>query len=608
MSNQISNFKFWCQKVMPMVYDDSLSYYELLNKVVAKLNECINSNNTIANGFEQLKAFIDNYFNTLDIQDEINAKLDAMATDGTLDEIINQHIFGGIRNQLNDLENTKAEKSDLELQTERINQIISGASADPNAELVDIRTEYDGTTAATAGDAVRAQITAALVNSGSFSDFYNNTANISIDTNNATITVGENVGFMTQRGFVFVPKGDYIYTKQTAYEASYFCVYDLKNNTVRAFEGLTGMTVNDVILFGFYSGQIMLCKFVTGNFTINGNVVDTFPLHKFATPIFYNGSCQIFTAENAVQVNMFYPIISDGINYFLNADPSGVMAYKDGINWNYNVWICVDFGSNRLAIVNGSMLPVNYCPLGIVDRNGVLHGASQETLNRFTFGAGNGVYNHVFGANGVYFGDSVTAGVGTDETNPWQYAYPVTTSGMLGASNTNMGFGGSRLTNTGDAGTIEHSFLNRMTSIPDNMDYLVIMGGLNDYFNNVPLGQPNSTSEVEVYGAINKILEYCINRFPTKCILVVSPFVGYDGAANGQGYSVEDLTGVWENRCRHYNVPFLDFYKYGGMGYTLESRQNAYYPASDRTHPNIAGQKHIGYVIANFIKRHFYKN
>lgn len=34
-------FKFWCQKVLPAVYDDSLSYYELLCKVVDELNKVI---------------------------------------------------------------------------------------------------------------------------------------------------------------------------------------------------------------------------------------------------------------------------------------------------------------------------------------------------------------------------------------------------------------------------------------------------------------------------------------------------------------------------------------------------------------------------------------
>ena len=38
---KIDKVKFWCYKVLPLVYDDSLSYYELLCKVVGKLNELI---------------------------------------------------------------------------------------------------------------------------------------------------------------------------------------------------------------------------------------------------------------------------------------------------------------------------------------------------------------------------------------------------------------------------------------------------------------------------------------------------------------------------------------------------------------------------------------
>lgn len=34
-------FIFWSQKVIPLVYDESLSYYEVLGKVVQKLNELI---------------------------------------------------------------------------------------------------------------------------------------------------------------------------------------------------------------------------------------------------------------------------------------------------------------------------------------------------------------------------------------------------------------------------------------------------------------------------------------------------------------------------------------------------------------------------------------
>ena len=41
----VGQFRYWCQKVLPAVYDDSLSYYELLCKVIAKLNELIEKDN-----------------------------------------------------------------------------------------------------------------------------------------------------------------------------------------------------------------------------------------------------------------------------------------------------------------------------------------------------------------------------------------------------------------------------------------------------------------------------------------------------------------------------------------------------------------------------------
>ena len=47
MIGDIKTFKFWCQKVLPLVYDDSLSYYELLCKVVNYLNKVIEDVNSI---------------------------------------------------------------------------------------------------------------------------------------------------------------------------------------------------------------------------------------------------------------------------------------------------------------------------------------------------------------------------------------------------------------------------------------------------------------------------------------------------------------------------------------------------------------------------------
>ena len=84
-------FRYWCQKVLPLVYDDSLSYYELLCKVVDYLNKTMEDVETlhgdvtnIHQAYVELQSYVNNYFSTLDVQEEINKKLDVMASDGSL--------------------------------------------------------------------------------------------------------------------------------------------------------------------------------------------------------------------------------------------------------------------------------------------------------------------------------------------------------------------------------------------------------------------------------------------------------------------------------------------------------------------------------------------
>lgn len=87
-------FRFWCQKVLPIVYDDSLSYYELLNKVVNYLNNAIrdisslaDNNTALYNAFIALQNYVNDYFDSLDVEEAIDNKLDRMAESGELTQI-----------------------------------------------------------------------------------------------------------------------------------------------------------------------------------------------------------------------------------------------------------------------------------------------------------------------------------------------------------------------------------------------------------------------------------------------------------------------------------------------------------------------------------------
>ena len=101
---RLGAFRFWCQKVLPLVYDDSLSYYELLCKVVKYLNDTMQAVNDLTDVVED---FLDSGEFTQAIED----KLDEMAEDGTLAELINQEVFGEINEELADL-NTRVDSLD----------------------------------------------------------------------------------------------------------------------------------------------------------------------------------------------------------------------------------------------------------------------------------------------------------------------------------------------------------------------------------------------------------------------------------------------------------------------------------------------------------------
>jgi hypothetical protein len=55
----LNTFKFWCQKVLPLVYDDSLSYYEILCKVVDYINNMIENQKEFTNELAKLKSELD---------------------------------------------------------------------------------------------------------------------------------------------------------------------------------------------------------------------------------------------------------------------------------------------------------------------------------------------------------------------------------------------------------------------------------------------------------------------------------------------------------------------------------------------------------------------
>lgn len=143
---------------------DAVTNYQLLCKVVEYLNKLIDNSNKQNDNITQLEQnfitlynYVKDYFDNLDVQEEINKKLDEMAADGTLGNIIEPFF--------NDFKKSISEQNDkiivLENRMNTFSSLPSGSTSG-DAELIDIRVPASGfnnnKTYSTAGEAVRGQV------------------------------------------------------------------------------------------------------------------------------------------------------------------------------------------------------------------------------------------------------------------------------------------------------------------------------------------------------------------------------------------------------------------------------------------------------------------
>lgn len=142
-------FVQFCCAAVPMVFDDSLSYYEALCAMWKYLDETvkvINNNALVTEDYiakvEELHEYVEHYFDNLDVQQEINNKLDAMVEDGTLTSIIGYYVDDTIVPMI-DAQNSRIVHVEQELAS-----VASGSPlvASSTAEMTDTTRVYVNTT------------------------------------------------------------------------------------------------------------------------------------------------------------------------------------------------------------------------------------------------------------------------------------------------------------------------------------------------------------------------------------------------------------------------------------------------------------------------------
>lgn len=610
-------FKFWCQKVLPLVYDDSLSYYELLNKVVDYLNNTIkdvsaleNNTNEIYRAYLRLQEYVNLYFERLDVQTEIDNKLDQMVEDGTFDQIINSKLFDNLDARVRT--NTTAIYG---LNTTKITRNQSGVIT-YDMLSPDLQRMMTGTAVPLPTVGANTVNTAAIQTGAVTGLKMANSAKVT--TLNGKIQIDYDLKTIT------IPVGSNFTSAGNSAQISQAITLDYSTFTNGAYwiQLVPADTANNVPVTGLISASRDMNNYILGRL-FYGEFYWTSPviIEDVNAPLSMSYGSPVELRLNRViidlQNNRIIPsrsanmLLNIGGNYVnINTTNSEASNYQDDIE------ITVDFGllaydsvTNKLVALNGM---ANYS-----DRYSILGGWNRP-YNKATLiipytVITNATKNFNVCSQIMAIGDSITAGAGT--SRPYcDVIEKISGIRILnyGIGSTGYGFDLPAGTHLAGQGTTEvginteigaeNSFYNRVKYFIDNgtaQDIILLFGGTNDWSANI---QPE-TFATSVRNAISYAHERGYRVGVIGPIRRKANTVNQDGIpVNSLGLTIQDYSNIIKNITQTIGVPFLEMTKCG-LDPTVDGNKTKYF--TDNVHPNNKGQEVLAINILNFVKANF---
>ncbi|EPB8179160.1 GDSL-type esterase/lipase family protein [Clostridium perfringens] len=146
----------------------------------------------------------------------------------------------------------------------------------------------------------------------------------------------------------------------------------------------------------------------------------------------------------------------------------------------------------------------------------------------------------------------------------------------------------------------KHMICNDIVNMNDNADLVILEGGINDYWQNIPMGEMKPlndfTSEVDketVLGALESIFRTCMDKWLGVPIIfvIVHPVADTRYLPNSVGYTFEQLVEGIRKMCKKYSIAIVDLLnESGGFNGNVERIAKKYtINGGDGCHPNEEG-------------------
>jgi len=673
-------FKKFCMTIgnLPSSYIDSLSYYECLLWLIKYLKEevipTVNNNSEavqeLQNLFTQLQEFIQNYFDDLDVQEEINNKLDEMVSDGTMESIINQEIFGSLNTNVNNNTSNIVELQNKQAETDQSINNINNVNIEQSTNITALQQAQTSNVKKHETDSITLDMLSSEV--------------LNAMTGGSTPVVGANsVGTSELKdGGITIYKLDeklkslysLNFTQLTKPENKYAGFYQISNDVLIYVNDAPHLQCYQVPLtkgktyrfsgYNYSSAKGIFIGTAIGSAAItyspDGTELDTESynitadtystelifqcnqdgliafINEFANlsditkpslvnlagGLFELSSIEVFSKElPRTSLKTLNPYLTIN-NYILqlNNNPYALRSLQDGSiecylfkkGHKYKVT-----GKQRYLIAgftlfdeqfylsyisateeSASLTSYEYEFTATGDFIGCItkYGSITGTVKEYDISDPNNG-NRLDGIKILYNGDSITES--RTNTSAVSYnggAYPYLISELTNSTYTNYSHGGATITSGNDS---YHRIVNDVVNMDSEADVVVFSGGINDYWQNKPLGtfdEDDYTGSLDINtftGALEKIFRDSLVKWLGKPILFVITHKIYGTAftANSAGYTFEELHDRIVAVCNKYSIPYYDCFKDGILNSYISAMNTEFMTAGssgepDYTHPN----------------------
>lgn len=162
----------------------------------------------------------------------------------------------------------------------------------------------------------------------------------------------------------------------------------------------------------------------------------------------------------------------------------------------------------------------------------------------------------------------------------------------------NYGLSGTCIASNGTG----NSFVDRYSGMTNTTDIITVLGGINDWASNIPIGTNTDSATTTFYGALNTLMSGLITKYPTKTIVFMTPLKannvsGTQDTVKTYGKLVDYVNAIKE-RAQYYGIPVLDLFS-TMLDPQISVVNTTYF--HDGLHPNDAGHAWMGRRLAKFL-------